>query len=81
MSLDSIPQYLEHRTTPGERWDILAGQYYNDASKMHIIIDANAHLFHNAAYPAILPSGLVLRIPIIEAPAIANELLPPWKQK
>lgn len=79
----SNPDYFEHRTVPGDRWDTLAWHYYNDASKKNVIINANIHLFTDtiATLPALLPSGMELKIPVIEAPAIDEDLLPPWKRQ
>jgi hypothetical protein len=76
-------EYFEHVTGPGERWDAIAFNYYNDASLSHLIIDANRQLFIDPlqAVPAILPSRTVLRVPVIEIEIISNDLLPPWKRK
>lgn len=71
-------QYLDHITSPGERWDILADQYYNDPDLMNLLMAKNKHLFE--AYPAILPAGLTLRIPVLETPPLDQTLLPPWKR-
>ncbi len=70
-----MANYLEHRTKQGERWDLLAHQYYGDAHKMGLIVDANPQL---AIVPT-LPAGIIILIPVIEGmKAINNEKLPPW---
>lgn len=75
-------EYLEHLTGPGERWDTIAYQYYNDADGMDLIVDANRGLFLEGLdpIPAFLPPGLVLRIPVIEETGLDESLLPPWKR-
>ena len=74
--------YLEHLTVPGDRWDLLAWDYYGDASKDDLIIEENRDLYLATldAIPALLPSGLPLRIPVIEQPTLDDSQLPPWKR-
>ncbi len=69
--------YLNHITTEGERWDMLAWRYYRNVRKVPMLIEANPH----APIHETLPSGLSLLIPVIEADEslIQNEL-PPWKR-
>lgn len=77
--------HFEHTTTEGERWDLIAWDYYRDVSRQSDILAANRHVFVDAATgvierpPAILPAGFVLRIPILE-PTEDRSLLPPWKR-
>jgi phage tail protein X len=47
-------------TTQGDRFDILAQQYYKDQSYWWIISIANAQLFQNSI---VIPEGIQLRIP------------------
>ena len=37
----SAPQFIQHLTYAGERWDLLAWQYYGDPTNYSIIIMAN----------------------------------------
>ncbi|MEW5885472.1 MAG: tail protein X [Pseudomonadota bacterium] len=72
-------QHLEHITRAGERWDSIAWHYYRDVRQIARLLDANPHL----AASALLPSGQVLRVPLIEAaPAAAPNpaALPPWRR-
>lgn len=70
-------RYLEHLTQDGDRWDLLAWQYYGDATAYAGIIGANAH----AGFGAVLGGGIRLLIPVIEAPMTAAPAgLPPWKR-
>ena len=62
-------------TTEGDRYDILAFQYYNDKSLWWVISSANASLTQNSLYP---PVGVQLRIPrnlstILEAYNVLNQ--------
>ncbi|MCJ8142973.1 tail protein X [Ancylobacter sp. A5.8] len=79
-----MAEYLEHRTSDGERWDLLAFRYYADVSRQGELIAANRDLFmDDMRIPAILSAGLVLRIPIREATGSAEATtgqLPPWKR-
>lgn len=67
--------FLEHITCHGERWDTLAWEYYGDPLGYPRIIAANPHI----AITPVLPSGLVLLIPIIDAENITTgEDIAPW---
>jgi phage tail protein X len=68
--------YLEHRTVTGDRWDLLAAQYYGDATRYAPIVDANPEM----PITPVLPSGRVLRIPILAADDADPADLPPWKR-
>ncbi|KAA6404497.1 tail protein X [Candidatus Tokpelaia sp.] len=73
--------YITHRTTEGERWDILALRYYRDVSRQNVLISANRALFAGFAVPARLPAGLTLQVPLIDVPvASTDDRLPPWKR-
>nr|WP_321482241.1 tail protein X [uncultured Cohaesibacter sp.] len=75
-------EYLEHLTVAGDRWDLLAWDYYGDASKDTLIIEENRDLYVISlqSIPALLPTGLTLRIPVIEQSALDDSQLPPWKR-
>nr|WP_321527034.1 tail protein X [uncultured Cohaesibacter sp.] len=75
-------EYLEHLTVAGDRWDLLAWDYYGDASKDTLIIEENRDLYVTSllSIPALLPTGLILRIPVIEQSALDDSQLPPWKR-
>ena len=80
--------YFEHHTIQGERWDLLAYRYYGDQHKQTVLIDANRALFVDQGEatprvvvpPMMLPSGLVLKIPVIEDVEVDETGLPPWKR-
>lgn len=48
-------------TTQGDRFDILAQQYYGDSSLWWIISIANTNVFNQSSL--IIPEGLQIRIP------------------
>lgn len=77
-----MSDYLEHTTQPGERWDLLAYQYYGDAKLMHYILQANPELVgdQSGPVPLIFEPGTTLRIPVLEQAQISTLPLPPWKQ-
>lgn len=56
LSIDDIYVY----TTQGDRFDILAQQYYKDSSLWWIISSANSALPQNSYY---IPEGQQIRIP------------------
>lgn len=75
-------EFLEHLTGPGDRWDTIAYQYYNDAEAQDLIIEANRDLFLKdlSPVPPIFAPGLRLRIPVVEETGLDESLLPPWKR-
>jgi len=56
LSFDDVYVY----TTQGDRFDILAQQYYNDSSLWWIISSANSNLKQDSYY---IPEGTQIRIP------------------
>lgn len=66
-------RYLTHITREGERWDQLAAIYYGNAYRYEPIVRANPHVPLTSA----LAAGLTLRIPVLDAEPISEEL-PPW---
>lgn len=69
--------YLNHLTQDGDRWDSIAWRYYGDVKHVPLLIEANPHV----PVVEVLPGGLNLAIPVIEAEdATALEELPPWKR-
>lgn len=69
-------EVIEHITSEGDRWDLLAWQYYGDPTLYEPIVVANPEV----PITPILPSGIRLLIPIIDdSEMIGPEGLPPWK--
>ena len=72
-----IIEVIEHITRDGDRWDLLAWEYYGDATQYERIIAAN----NQVMIDPILPSGIIINIPVIEelpAELAESEELPPW---
>lgn len=65
--------YLTHITFEGQRIDQIAFEYYGDITQSTLILDANPLLPIKRNYP----SGVIIRIPIIQKP-VTNADLPPW---
>lgn len=76
MMLDCI----EHVTTEGERWDLLAWRYYGNALDYGRIIAANPALDMGTR----LPSGTRVLVPLLALndlrQSLRDEELPPWKR-
>lgn len=71
-------EYYEHITKEGDRWDLIAYQYYGDATMYKPIVVAN---FAEVGIKPILPSGIKLKVPVIDTKeTIPSEELPPWKR-
>ena len=68
-------QFLAHITAVGERWDLLAWNYYGDATLFSPIIMANPQVPIEPVFAA----GLHVAVPLLQvSQTTAN--LPPWKQ-
>jgi len=70
-----MKEYYEYITKEGDRWDLIAYEFYGDPMLYEPIIVANPEV----PIIPILPSGIKLRIPIIEIKETIEEL-PPWKK-
>lgn len=68
-------QFILHITTAGERWDLLAWQYYGDATDYSPIIVANP----NVPIEPVFDAGIAIAVPILQKSAIVSADLPPWK--
>ncbi len=71
-------QFITHITKAGERWDLLAWQYYGDAMLFGPIIMTNPQILIEPVFEA----GLVIGIPLLMVDAAVQEEsdLPPWKR-
>ena len=70
--------FITHITSAGDRWDLLAWQYYGDATLFSPIIQTNPQIPIEAVFEA----GLVIGVPLLMVnPAVSNAAhLPPWKR-
>jgi phage tail protein X len=68
-------QFILHITTAGERWDLLAWQYYGDPTDYSAIIMANP----NVPIEPVFDAGIAIAVPILQKSAAVAVDLPPWK--
>jgi phage tail protein X len=68
-------QYILHVTTAGERWDLLAWQYYGDPTDYSPIIMANP----NVPIEPVFDAGISIAVPLQPQSAVVTSDLPPWK--
>ena len=68
-------QFILHITTAGERWDLLAWQYYGDPTDYLPIIMANP----NVPIEPVFDAGISIAVPILQTSAVVTADLPPWK--
>jgi phage tail protein X len=67
--------FYEYITKDGDRWDLIAHEFYSDATLYEPIIVANPEV----PITPILPSGLKLKIPVREETDEIEFILPPWR--
>ncbi len=70
-----MKEFYEYITKEGDRWDMIAYEFYGDPMLYEPIIVANPEV----PIIPILPSGIKLRVPVIETKNTIEEL-PPWKR-
>lgn len=68
--------YTRYTTVQGDRWDTVAFKAYGDATLYSEIVQANP----TVPKDVVIPSGIVLNIPIRENSVSNKTTLPPWKQ-
>jgi phage tail protein X len=73
--MTSSGQYILHVTTAGERWDLLAWQYYGDQTDYSPIIMANP----NVPIEPVFDAGISIAVPLQQQSAVVMADLPPWK--
>ncbi|HZP45360.1 MAG TPA: tail protein X [Candidatus Binataceae bacterium] len=66
---------IVHITTVGERWDLIAWNYYGDPTLYSAIILAN----NSIPISPVLPAGTQLLIPLLQVSPAQTVNLPPWK--
>lgn len=70
-----MSEFYEYITKDGDRWDLIAYDYYGDATLYESIITANSDI----PITPILPSGLKLQIPVRDEIEQIQFELPPWR--
>lgn len=69
-------EYTEHITKEGERWDEIAYEEYGDCYKTAPLYMANP----NAPIIPYLPSGIIIKVPVLKDSELQKSILPPWKE-
>nr|BDD44403.1 hypothetical protein 5 [bacterium] len=69
-------EYFEYITKENDRWDLIAWQFYTDATLYEPIIKANPQV----EITPTLKSGIKLKIPVIEQQNTIEFQLPPWRK-
>jgi len=67
---------LVYRSREGDRWDLIAWRYYHDLAQIPALLQANPTL----PVTPVLQAGWTVLIPIIEASAVTDSELPPWRR-
>jgi len=70
-----MTEYFDYITKDSDRWDLIAYEFYSDATLYEPIIKANPDI----SITPILPAGLKLRIPALDQQNTIEFELPPWK--
>lgn len=70
-----MSEYYEYITKSGDRWDLLAYEFYGDATLYEPIIVANPDI----PITPILESGIKIQIPIKDEVDEIEFILPPWR--
>ena len=75
-------EYFEHVTQIGDRWDLIAFDYYGDAKLIKPLLMANPDIVGDPETPAplIFEKGVRIRVPVLAQDEIAAGQLPPWKR-
>jgi phage tail protein X len=71
--------FIPHVTVAGERWDLLAWQYYGDPALYGPIVMANPAI----PIEPVFEPGLTIGIPLLASttdPTVAQSDLPPWQR-
>ena len=69
-------EYYSYITKDSDRWDLISQKFYQTPTLYEEIIKANPEI----PIEPILPSGIKLKIPILEDSETIKFELPPWKK-
>jgi phage tail protein X len=72
----SNPQFITHISSDGDRWDLLAWNYYGDPTLFGPIVMANPLVL----IEPVLSAGLTVVIPVLQKASVTTVNLPPWKR-
>lgn len=71
-----MSEFYEYITKEGDRWDLIAWQFYTNATLYEPIIKANP----DVSIEPTLKSGIKLKIPVIDQQNTIEFELPPWRK-
>lgn len=71
-----MSDFYDYITKDSDRWDLIAYEFYSDATLYEPIITVNPDI----PITPILPAGLKLKIPVIDNSDQIQFELPPWKK-
>lgn len=71
-----MSEYYSYITKDSDRWDLISQKFYKTPSLYEEIIKANSEI----PIEPVLPSGIKLKIPILEDSETIKFELPPWKK-
>ena len=71
-----MTEYYSYVTKDNDRWDLISNQFYNTPTLYEEIIKANP----DVKILPVLPSGIKLKIPILDESETIKFELPPWKK-
>lgn len=72
----SSPQFITHISASGDRWDLLAWNYYGDPTLFGPIVMANP----NIPIEPVFEAGFTIIIPMLQKASVISANLPPWKR-
>jgi len=73
---NTMSEFYEYITKEGDRWDLIAYQFYSNASLYEPIIKANPHI----GITPTLQAGIKLKIPVLNQENTIEFELPPWRK-
>lgn len=68
--------WVEIVTRPNDRWDLIAFRMYGDPWAFERIVAAN----RDVPIRPVLPGGITIRVPVIDAPTATATDVPPWRR-
>ncbi len=72
----SSPRFINHISSDGDRWDLLAWKFYGDPTLFGPIVMANPLI----PIEPVLSAGLTVVVPVLQKASVVTADLPPWKQ-
>lgn len=71
-----MADFTKYLTKEGDRWDLIAYRAYGKVDEAQSLISANP----TVPIYDVFPSGIEIKVPVLDAPEVNTNLLPPWKR-